>query len=159
MANYGSLFLLHLKLEGHLLHATEPTAGMASLLAGLPRYQNDIRDIRGFAQALEDARWALGDALDEDDILFELGAIATVIRHCSILACYKLETPQFQMADSIRVSFAAVGMSEFADAAVELYCFRLATARRIPTPTRPRLDLANLWLSRAQTYVERVGNL
>lgn len=159
MAGYGSLFLLHLKLEGHQLHATEATTGLADLLAKLPPYQNDVRDIRGFAQALGDARWALDDVLDEGDILFELGAIATVIRHCSILACYKLETPQFQTADSIRISFTAVEMSEFAEAAIELYRFRLATARQIPTPTRPSLSAANLWLGRAQTFVERVGNL
>lgn len=159
MAGYGSLFLLHLKLEGQQLHATEAREGLADLLARLPRYQNDVRDIRGFAQALEDVRWALSDALDEDDILFELGAIATVIRHCSILACYKLDTPQFQMADSIRVSFAAVAMSEFAEAAIELYRFRLATARQIPAPTKPSLSAANLWLGRAETFVERVSNL
>lgn len=159
MAAYGSLFLLHVKLEGRQLHTTEATTGLADLLAVLPPYQNEVRDIRGFVQALEDARWALNDALAEDDILFELGTIATIIRHCSILACYKLHTPQFQTADSVRVSFGAVEMPEFAEAAIELYRFRLATARQIPAPTRPSLSAANLWLARAQTFVERVGNL
>lgn len=159
MANYGSLFLLHLKLEGRLLHETTRAPGLAELLTRLPRYRNDARDIRGFTQALEDVNWALRDALDEDDILFELGTIATVIRHCSILACYKLGDPRFQMEASIRVSFAAVEMSEFADAALELYRFRLATARSIPAPTRPTLRAAELWLSLAQTYVKKVSNL
>lgn len=159
MAGYGSLFLLHLKLEGQLLHASEPTNGLTDLLTRLPPYRNGVRDIRGFSQALDDARWGLGDSLHEDDFLFELGTIATVIRHCSILACYKLGTPRFQLADSIGLSFDAAGMSEFTVAAIELYRFRLATARQIPAPIRPSLGLANLWLSRAQTFVERVGNL
>lgn len=159
MADYGSLFLLHLKLEGHLLHTTYPATGLAELLEKLPPYQNEARDIRGFAQALDDTRWALDDTLDEDDVLFELGSIATVIRHCSILACYKLNAPRFQVTDSIKASFAAVEMSEFTEAAIELYQFRLATARQIPAPTRPNLTLANLWLGRAQRYVEKVGNL
>jgi hypothetical protein len=159
MADYGSLFLLHLKLEGHLLHTTLRASGMSQMLRTLPAYRNDIRDIRGFLKALEDVRWALDDALDDDDILFELGVIATVIRHCSILACYKLGAPRFQMADSIRTSFAAVGMSGLAGAAIELYQFRLATARRISPATRPRMHEANTWLTRGQEYVEKVGEL
>lgn len=159
MASYGSLFLLHLKLEGQLIHTTEPTDGLANLLACLPQYTNGARDIRGFAQALEDVRWALDDVIDEDEILFELGATATVIRHCSILACHKIGDPRFHLADSIRISFAAVGMSELADAALDLYQFRLATARQIPPPSRPSFSAAKLWLDHAQTFVKRVGNL
>lgn len=159
MAEYGSLFLLHVKLEGHLLFSSARAPGLVELLATLPDYRNDARDIRGFVQALDDSRWALDDAFDEDDVLFELGVIATVIRHCSILACYKLGAPQFQTADSIRLSFAAVGMAEVADAATDLYQFRLATARKIRPSAKATLTAANIWLSLGRSFVEKVGNL
>lgn len=159
MADYGSLFLLHLKLEGRLLFSTSEASMVSKMLSSLPDYRYELRDILGFLGALDDVSWALSDAQDDDDVLFELGVIATVIRHCSILACYKLHAPRFQMADSIRTSFSAVGMSVLAAQAIELYDYRLATARNIPLSKRPSVHEVNLWLVRARRYVQEVSRL
>jgi hypothetical protein len=105
MADYGSLFLVHLKLEGRRLTPIDGDSALSALLAKLPPYRLEDRDARGFWEALEDVEWGLDDAQDMDDIAFELGVLATVIRHCSILACYKLRDPQFQTDRSIATAF------------------------------------------------------
>lgn len=156
MAAYGSLFLLHLKLEGRLIGARGGRPRLPSLLSDLPPYQLEDRDLKGFGQALDDVEWSLADG---GDLAFELGVTATVIRHCSILACYKMKRPTFDTALSIGTSFHRVGLGSDVNGAVALYDFRLAQARGIHPGVRADQHLAQSWLNKARTFVRRVGEI
>lgn len=155
MAAYGSLFLLHLKLEGRPLTAPEPSR-LRELLIDLPPYQRTAGDIEGFRTGLADARESL---LDGGSAAFELSVIATVVRHCSILACYLLGTPLFDRTTSIRTAFRATGLADDADGAVDLYRFRLAEARGIAAPLAADVAVGMRWAAVADEFVCRVGSL
>lgn len=156
MAEYGSLFLLHLKLEGRPLQPAEGPTRLGVVLDELPPYRLADRDLDGFREALADVEWSLNDGGLLD---FELGVMATVVRHCSILACYKLGQPTFDTADSVPHAFAGVGMEALAHAAVQLYDFRLAAARGLQPQMRASERLASEWLEHARAFVDRVGDL
>jgi hypothetical protein len=156
MAAYGSLFLLHLRLEGRQLHPVEPTRRLRRMLATLPCYSLVDRDLSGFLESIDDVEWSLADG---GDPVFELGVLATVIRHCSILACYMLGQPTFEVARSIPSAFCAVGHHALAEEATKLYAFRLTTARGYPIPVRPSTHYAAEWADRARDFVHRVGAL
>lgn len=174
MAAYGSLFLLHIKLEGRPLRTNiapppeevlvptvssdevEDRRSVARMLARMPPYQLADRDIRGFQQAVEDAAWSIDD---DGDPLFELGTLATIMRHCSILACYLLGTPAFATNVSVPVALEAVGLGHLSRDAVDLYDFRLAIARHQMPRVQPSRELATRWLQHASTFIHRVGGL
>lgn len=154
MANYGSLFLLHIKLEGRILWPTSyESSRLRNVLDNLPPYQNASRDFLGFRAALADVEASLSD---DGDLLFELATIASIIRHCSILGCYLFGAPAFDRFRSIRGAFSAVGMAHFAERALELYGFRLAHSRNIPTGFEMSFLLADNWRKIALDFVGRV---
>jgi hypothetical protein len=155
MAEYGSLFLLHLRLEGKRLRAGMVAADVDEILASLPNYKLASRDILGFAAALDDVEWSLQDGGDVD---FELGVIATVVRHCSILATYLGGEPRFDRNCSIPMAFGLVEMHALGDEALHLYRFRLAQSRGLSSPEANH-DLAGRWLAIARQFVTRVGGL
>lgn len=155
MASYGSLFLLHLKLEARPLNVDAGQSRLAPLLHDLPPYQLEKRDIAGFWDALNDVEWSLSDS---GDIGFELAVIATIIRHCSILGCYKLGLAEFSTGRSVPVAFGAVGLASHASGALALYDFRLAESRGYDAPFMTPA-LAEEWLAIARQFVERTGEL
>jgi hypothetical protein len=155
MAEYGSLFLLHLKREGIRLD-DQGQSSLSGLLDRLPTYQRAGRDIVGFLTALDD----VDDSLSDDgDPAFELAVIATVIRHSSILACYKLGAPTFGRSAAIRRAFESLGLGSRASEAIGLYSFRLAQSRAIDPRKLPTYDEAYNWVSMARIFVTRVGAL
>jgi len=153
MAAYGSLFLLHVKLEGRALG---DSSRLRSLLRDLPPYSRSGADVEGFRIGLDDARDSL---LDGGSAAFELSVIATVVRHCSILACYLLGTPLFDRTESISTAFGAVGMSDRVDGALDLHKYRLAEARGIEYDGGAEAGIAMEWESVARRFVDRVGGL
>lgn len=153
MASYGSLFLLHLKMEGRPVVDGLGASRLRNLLDELPSYSGGVRDLKGFRIALQDARASLEDG---GDPTFELSVIATVIRHASILACYFNGQPTFDRRASIRRAFNSVHLNEAATGALELYDFRLSQARNIPTQIVPTHELAQSWLMVAFDFIERL---
>jgi hypothetical protein len=156
MARYGSLFLLHLKLEGRPLWRDGDGPGLIEILAGLRPYQGIERDLKGFGMAIADV---VGSLNDGGDLIYELSVIATVIRHCSVLACYLMGNPQFDRRRSIPQAFTHVGMGALSGEAVDLYRFRLAQARNIPVASVPTRPMAAHWCEIATEFVERTGAL
>jgi len=156
MADYGSLFLLHLKLEGRPLWPGRAGSSLGTLLDRLPPYRYARRDVEGFVTALEDVRRSLADGGDPS---FELAVLATVIRHCSILTCYLLGAPQFDRRSSITEAFVAVGMGHAAAGALDLYQFRLARSRGIPVNEPPTAFTTREWCAVASEFVKRTGDL
>lgn len=108
MAEYGSLFLVHLRSEGRLLHAEGSGRGLQGILDELPPYTRARRELRGFAMALNDG---LENLREGGDVAFELGVAGRVIRHASILTCYLAGDPTFDRTASITRAFGFSGLT------------------------------------------------
>jgi predicted nucleotidyltransferase len=128
MAAYGSLFLVHLRAEAHLLCGQGTGRGLTHIVENLPPYSRADHDLWGFAQALADVEESL---LSGGDPTYELGVVATVVRHCSILTTYLGGAPVFDREQSISRAFAFVGQENAVPAAVELHAFRMARLGRM----------------------------
>jgi hypothetical protein len=129
MCSYGSLFMLHLKMEGRILAGDyEGRHLYQSLLSALPEYSRVKNDLATFDQALLDSRLALH--LGDTDVSFELSNIATICRHASILGCYLLGTPNFGRYSAVeRVCRQTRMGTDLADKFPSLYQYRIAFAR------------------------------
>lgn len=127
MAAYGSLFLVHLHAEARLLYGRGTGRGLTQLVEDLPPYSRADHDLWGFAQALTDVEESL---LSGGDPNYELGVVATVVRHCSILTTYLGDTPAFDREQSISTAFALVGQEDAVPAALQLHAFRMARLGR-----------------------------
>lgn len=127
MAAYGSLFLVHLGAEARILYGEGVGDGLADVVAGMPQYSRAGHDLWGFMQALTDVEESL---LGGGDPNYELGVVATVVRHCSILTTYLGGSPVFDRERSIANAFALVGQEESVPMALELHKFRMARLKR-----------------------------
>ncbi len=156
MASYGSLFLLHLKMEGRPLTEGTGALRLTRLLSDLPEYRQGAKDVAGFQVALQDVRDSLSDG---GDPVFELSTIATVIRHSSILACYLLGRPEFDRVQSITTAFRSLDMEEHALGALDIYQHRLAEARSITATAEPTAAAAQHWLDVAEQFIARLWRL
>lgn len=127
MAAYGSLFLLHLHAEGRMVYGEGDGYGLIELVEDLPPYSRADHDLQGFLQALLDAEESL---IEGGDPSYELGVVATVVRHCSILTTYLGGSPVFDREQSISVAFELVGQGDAVPMALELHAFRMARLGR-----------------------------
>lgn len=157
MAEYGSLFLQHLKLEAVLLHESPSYCGtLRKMLDQLPSYRYATRDLTGFKVVLNDVSEALDDDGEES---YELAVLGTVIRHCSILGCWLLNQPSFGRHEPVS-RFARLQRidcvlgEEFSD----LYSYRLYADERIERESLKDVSAAR-WLSRAWCIVASVEEL
>lgn len=154
MADYGSLFLVHLRAEGRLLYEEGSGSGLQAILNVLPPYTRHPRELRGFAMALNDG---LENLRDGGNIPFELGVAGRVIRHASILACYLAGDPKFDRVTSITSAFLHTGMT--ADELDQALALTTELRRRDREPfscvpaRREAVNMFNL----AQTFVGRVA--
>lgn len=154
MAEYGSLFLVHVREEGRLLYKEGSGSGLQAILDALPPYTRHNRELSGFSMALNDG---LENLRDGGDVRFELGVAGRVIRHASILACYLAGEPKFDRTASITTAFRTTGMT--ADD-LELAVALTAELRRrdrepfncLPS-RREAMDIFDL----ARTFVGRVA--
>ncbi len=158
MAKYGSLFLYHLRLEGHPLYEASQCSGtLGDILATLGDYQHTERDLVGFLTVLRDIR----DSLEENGVdIFELAVLGTIIRHCSILGCWLIGKPSFGRVEPVKQIVDALGLpSAIATEFPELYRYRMYWEGRYA-----RLGLRDAhdprkWLELAEGLVSRVGGL
>lgn len=157
MASYGSLFLVHLKLEARVMSGT-PVGRVRyqSLTTNLKDYQYVERDLRAFNQSIEDAKDAIatGDTSKE----FELASLATVVRHASILGCYLVGAPTFGRLSAVHTFSLLRDLDprirrEFALA----YSYRMAVARDLSMPPTPTPAFMSDWVGLAFAVVEEVG--
>ena len=157
MAEYGSLFLQHLKLEGIPIYETPSYRGyLRKILNQLADYTLAMRDLRGFNVVLDDVE----ESLDNDgEEIYELSVLGTVIRHSTILGCWLLNRPSFGRLDPVSLFVRLRGI----DCAVErefpeLYSFRLFADGRIGKENLRNVS-ATRWLNRARHIVAKVGEL
>lgn len=127
MAAYGSLFLVHLRAEARLLYGQGAGPGLMEAVENLPSYSRADHDLWGFSHALADVEESL---LSGGDPTYELGVVATVVRHCSILTTYLGGAPAFDREQSISTAFSLVSQENAVPAALKLHAFRMARLGR-----------------------------
>lgn len=156
MAEYGSLFLVHLRSEGVELSGTEfGRKRLHTLLGTMPEYRHATRDIRGFRTLLDDVRRSLDAG---GSWPFELATLGGMIRHASVLACYLTGPAVFGRIAAIRTAGTRLAMEEtFAPLFVEIYAFHMWAQGRRPRPivrlqhrTTHALALAESFLSKLE---------
>ncbi|MBI4527733.1 MAG: nucleotidyltransferase domain-containing protein [Deltaproteobacteria bacterium] len=148
MAEYGSLFLRHIQLEGCALREGTAVRGrMVNLLSTLPRYSLAGRDLKGFQTVLADVRASLDS---EVHLTFELATLATLFRHACILGCAVCGSPCFSRFGPIAQLVRQWGLSStWSDEFPALYAYRLYASGRSQRPGKPSREMARLWCDRA----------
>jgi len=155
MAEYGSLFLHHLRLEGHCLIERPASSGrLARLLENLGQYTRSRRDLRTFQLALNDGRDALRTLTTP---MFELSVLATVLRHASVLGCYVIGSPTFGRTTAFsRLAQEWALPPEAVDDFTSLYRFRLHEDGRGEPPYQPTWAHVDLWSGFAERFLDRL---
>lgn len=148
MAQYGSLFLRHIQLEGRpILEGQLAKGRLEKILSSLGSYQRVSRDLSSFRTVLDDIYMSVNDG--EASLYFELSTLATVIRHTSILGCSLARDPCFSRNDPIgRVTAHWKLPREWADEFPDLYTYRLYAVRRAPRPREATTQYVLMWCER-----------
>jgi hypothetical protein len=152
MASYGSLFLHHVRLEGHPLEAPE-SSRLSMLLEALPPYGRASRELASFETVLDDVECSLAG---DHSPAFELSVIATALRHSCILGCYAIGQPTFGRHTAFAVFLSHAGYPALVDPARALYDFRLHEDARTNVPFAATSEDVREWLVRARTIVAAV---
>ena len=135
LAESGSLFLHHLRLEGRLIGG-DPEGRMRSvkLVRHVGPYRLYRRDIAGFFQVLSDVVSAEQYGSTPE---YELGVLATLTRHSAILASYLNGQPCFSRQTVFEVACGGLGLvPSDADRLRDLYAYRMVLEGR-STKTLP----------------------
>jgi hypothetical protein len=158
MANQGSLFLQHLRMEGiSLFESPESRGALARLLNGMSNYKHARRDVMAFDVVLKDVNEEL---LAGSPIEYELSVLGTVLRHASILGCHLINKPCFGRIEPVQIFSNALGLPAAIGREFPLlYEFRLASERQHRGNSTPNRGFARKWLARTQAVVDQVGEL
>lgn len=152
MADYGSLFLHHLRMEGSVIHESNSCRGeLAAILSYMGKYKHIKRDIRGFWTVLKDVQESLNDG---GSPVFELSVVATVLRHSSILGCWVVGKPSFGRMKPVERFAEIRGLSPMiAEEFPTLYRYRLYVVGRIASVEEPMPYEADIWLERTMEII------
>ena len=157
MAEYGSLFLQHLKLEAVPLYESPSHRGfLRGLLGKMAEYKHARRDIRGFRVVLEDVAESLSAGGKKE---YELSVLATVIRHSSILGCWLLSQPSFGRLEPVSRFISSRKIQSVVGGEFPiLYDYRLYADGRIERDCLQEISVYR-WLEGARDVVESVEEL
>jgi len=155
MAKYGSLFLQHVRLEGNvLLEMPRGSRCLQSLLGDLGPYRRSVRDLRTFRLALDDIRSAPRPLTNA---IFEMAALATMLRHSAVLGCYLTGTPRFGRVEAFRCLCDRWSIpTRVSDAFGELYRFRLHEEGRGDLPYMPTWPQVEGWSGFAESFLDKL---
>ena len=156
MADYGSLFLHHLRTEGQVLWEAPVSKGqLLKLLSGMGDYKHAQRDIRGFMIVLEDVKTSLKRG---GTFAYELGVLGTVLRHSSILGCWLMGNPSFGRITPVqRVVSRYDLLPEIVTEFSILYKYRLYIDGRIASIPEPTKLQVEIWLERVMEVVNTIA--
>jgi predicted nucleotidyltransferase len=145
MAEYGSLFLHHLRLEGRPINGEHDR--LSEILSVLPAYQRARHELDAFQTVLSDVHQSLEDPHSP---AYELAVIGTALRHAFILGCYVSDQPDFGRTSPFHRLCRLLGEPHAtADELATLYRFRLYQHNRASAPFVPTTDDVRRWLARA----------
>lgn len=155
MAEYGSLFLQHLRLEGVALYEDGHCEGrLRSVLQALPSYAHVERDVRAFQKSAVDIRRHIADTRLRR---FELASMAALLRRVAILVCCLRGEPRFDRLGAFERLVGIWGLPQcYGEEFASLYRYRLlaegSTSSRLENPSW----LAQTWVPRMDEIVERL---
>lgn len=158
MARQGSLFLLHLRLEGRPIYEGAMCRGrLWSLIRSLPPYARVEKDIQSFRIALDDIRQSIGEG---GSIIWELSVLATLVRNASILGCYLAGNPVFGRVQPI-VQLCGRLLFNESEAALlaSLSSYQLYAVGRGPRPTPPHARGTTQLLDLSERLVRAVEDV
>jgi hypothetical protein len=155
MISYGSLFMLHLHLEGRqILEEAVDSPSLSRRLDALGPYAFAERDLRSFRATVDDVHQSLSSDFSP---IFELAVIATVLRHASVLGCYLTGQPTFGRSKPIRIFGRKIGLDhEEISNVVDLYRYRMSTARGLPPPPSPDPAILGEWVRFTERFLDRL---
>lgn len=155
MAQYGSLFLHHLRLEAKTLYESLEVEGrLRTLLNHLPYYLRAHRDVRAFRQSLLDI---VAELPNPPDLEFELATLAALIRRIAILGCYLLGCPRFDRTGPVADVIKAWNLpSRFASEFPQLYRYRLATEDFRNLTPAPDVVMLTIWIERTAFLLDKL---
>ena len=154
MAEYGSLFLRHVALEGRVVFETAQARGrLAKVFRGLGQYRLAWRDLAGFRTVLQDVGTSI--AAGHASLVFESSTLGTVFRHACILGCALEGAYCFSRTEPVRRMISTLGLPvtwalEFPD----LYRYRLYADGRAAMRQRPSIDFVRTWCGRTRMLLE-----
>ena len=155
MAQYGSLFLHHIRLEAKMLFESFEAEGkLQSQLDHLPCYQRAARDVRAFRQSLRD----IASELPHPPAMeFELATLAALVRRIAILGCYLLGCPLFDRTGPVAKVVEAWKLpSQFASDFPNLYRYRLAADDLGTVTTVPDAAILLAWVKRTRLLLDNL---
>jgi len=91
MAKQGSLFMLHLKLQGKIIFSKDSI--IEKILDRLKPYENYEKDLKYYAELLSDVKESFSRRKKLSE--FDLSLLFTIARNTCILLCYRCGTPKF----------------------------------------------------------------
>lgn len=132
IAEYGSLFLHHIRLEGRrIFEASHVSGRLERILSLLGPYKRVRQDIAAFRAGLEDIHGSLSSG---GSVVFELSVTATIMRHAAILGCYVAGCPTFGRFSAVdRLADLQYLRKDVAVRFRELYAYRLQAVRGTAT--------------------------
>ena len=157
MAEYGSLYLQHIKLEAVPLYESPSHRGsLRRVLDELGDYGFTQRDLEGFQVVLDDVAEAL-DSKEEET--YELAVLGTVIRHSTILGCWLLKQPSFGRLEPVSRFVTLRDIDSLVEKDFpDLYRYRLYADGRIGREFLRKLS-GYQWLEWARLVVANVEEL
>jgi nucleotidyltransferase-like protein len=158
MHQYGSLFLWHLKTQSRPIeYNLNGLSAYSRLMENLPTYKRASKDIESFRLSLIDIREALD--CGDTSVEFELGSLATTLRHSAILGCYLLGELEFGRYRPIETLCKMTDLpTQIAVEFAGLYQFRMMIARQGDIPEYDDLSAcADKWLGWSTDLVEEVA--
>jgi len=157
MQRYGSLFLLHIQMEGRCIYETPDAKGkLIGIIEKLPPYSRIDHDTNSFRQAINDIRWGIsaGSPLD-----FEASSLSTVTRHAAILLCYLIGRPSFERYKPIEHVIEHLGLEkEYDQAYNRCYEFKLVQEHRKKKIEEPSTKDVERTIALADKIVETLAN-
>lgn len=153
MAEYGSLFLQHLRLEGYAIwESNSRKRRLAAILSRMGEYKHVKRDISGFQTVIGDIQDSLNDG---GSPVFELSVLSTIIRHSSILGCWIDGNPSFGRVEPVMRYVKSHGLcSSIAAEFPALYKYRLYIDGKIPSVNELVPYEVDIWLERTSEIIE-----
>ena len=159
MAEYGSLFLHHLKLEGKCVYeGNDVKSSLSCILSKLGEYKYAKRDLHSFLEVIKETTLSF---ISKDLTIFDLSVLATVIRHCSILGCWLLKNPCFKRIEPVNYIIKKFDLHSFTiEEYNELYDYKLYIANRIDKKSiRATRYTPEKWISASKIIVNTVKGI
>lgn len=156
MADYGSLFLHHVRLEGRPLVETGEKR-LEGLLRRLGPYARARGELDCFSRVVDDVEQTLeGD----HSVPFELSVLATSARHSAILGCYALGEPDFGRTSPFRRLLPRLGYPEAViQQFVDLHTFRRADDEDRPPELKRSTEDARAYAAAVRSLIRGVRAL